>query len=406
MRRFELVEGKSSKFWEVSRDGSSLSVRFGRIGSNGQTRTRSFASESDAEAELGRLVREKCKKGYTEKRGEAKPDEAKGDGGRAADPAADTAPPVARSGPAPRKPPPPDEKAAPEGSREPGWLDAGGGYWLKLAEGKLVCRKGSQTLASVPKPVKECGVAEHLLMLREWLEGHRQACVETVESWMLRSLPVPRVVLEAVWPDPAWRATLENCFVVAFDGGAAASGSAGFLRGVSDRGIGLVDLDGETIWVRAHSVAIPHPVLVDELDEIRGLATDLSLTQGISQLFRETFAPGRDLDPAATAVQSYADGRFVQLNHCLAHCRKLGYRVKGGSAIVRVWERGEVFEARFWIGSEDPTAEACTGDLVWVGVGDKPVPVSEIPPVAFSEGMRMASAIHAARVVEKEADHA
>ena len=38
-RHFELVEGKSSKFWEIAPDGTSVTVRFGRIGTNGQTQT-------------------------------------------------------------------------------------------------------------------------------------------------------------------------------------------------------------------------------------------------------------------------------------------------------------------------------------------------------------------------------
>ena len=52
MRRFELTEGTSSKFWEVNREGAALTVRFGRIGADGQTQTKSFADDAKAEAEL------------------------------------------------------------------------------------------------------------------------------------------------------------------------------------------------------------------------------------------------------------------------------------------------------------------------------------------------------------------
>lgn len=67
VRRFELVEGSSSKFWEIHLDGASLSTRFGRIGASGQVSTKSFDSEDKAKKEYERLVAEKTKKGYSEK---------------------------------------------------------------------------------------------------------------------------------------------------------------------------------------------------------------------------------------------------------------------------------------------------------------------------------------------------
>lgn len=66
MRRFELIEGSSSKFWEVECSGEQLTVRYGRIGTNGQTQTKTFASAAKAQAEHDKLVREKTGKGYQE----------------------------------------------------------------------------------------------------------------------------------------------------------------------------------------------------------------------------------------------------------------------------------------------------------------------------------------------------
>ncbi len=65
-RRFELVEGSASKFWEVARDGCSVTVRFGRIGSSGQSQTKDFASEELADRHAARLIEEKLAKGYRE----------------------------------------------------------------------------------------------------------------------------------------------------------------------------------------------------------------------------------------------------------------------------------------------------------------------------------------------------
>jgi DNA ligase 1 len=63
-RRLELVEGSSSKFWEVARDGCAVTVRFGRIGSDGQSKTKAFASEELARSHAEGLIAEKVAKGY------------------------------------------------------------------------------------------------------------------------------------------------------------------------------------------------------------------------------------------------------------------------------------------------------------------------------------------------------
>jgi predicted DNA-binding WGR domain protein len=66
MRRFELVEGSSKKFWEIELQGTGYTVRWGRIGTNGQSQQKSFASTEKAQAEHDKLIAEKQKKGYSE----------------------------------------------------------------------------------------------------------------------------------------------------------------------------------------------------------------------------------------------------------------------------------------------------------------------------------------------------
>ncbi|WP_325090024.1 WGR domain-containing protein, partial [Burkholderia contaminans] len=66
MRRFELIEGNSSKFWEVEQDGSGLNIRWGRIGTAGQSQTKAFADDAKARAALDKLVKEETGKGYAE----------------------------------------------------------------------------------------------------------------------------------------------------------------------------------------------------------------------------------------------------------------------------------------------------------------------------------------------------
>jgi predicted DNA-binding WGR domain protein len=425
MRRFELSEGTSNKFWEVDCEGVSLTVRFGRIGANGQVQTKTFASAAKAASERDKLIAEKTKKGYVEKTVAAKADAAKADAAKvdaakvdaakvdaANDSVANAADSQVADAAAPATPRAARAKKAATAAtpgEEPGWIDAGKGYRLALREGKLVCKNArGQVLASVPKDVKDSDVGEQLAAVTEWLETHAKECIVAVETWMLRSLPTPRAVLEAVWDDPAWRAALENTVVTPVDAqGGLDTDRAGFLKGVDGaRGIGLVNLDGESIWVNAPAIAVPHPVLLAERDEFRGLAVELALKQGISQLFRETFTKGKDVDANATNVTEFRNGKFAQLNHALGLCRRLGYRVRGGFAVTRTWEASKVCEARFWVGSDDPMSETYTDVLVWVDDKDRTLKLGEVGPVAYSEGMRMAGAVYAGRVVPKEGENA
>ncbi len=286
-----------------------------------------------------------------------------------------------------------------------GWLAAGNGYQLTLDGAKLAAKndKGKR-LSAVPKELKDGELADQLEALRDWLAEHERECRATVELWMLRSLPVPRAVLEQVWDDPAWRKPLENAVVVAVAAnGAHARDRAGLFRGVDrdhKKGIGIVDIDGETAWLAADRIAILHPILIAELDAWRELVTQLGVVQGISQLHRETHVKPAELP--ATAIDQFADGKFAMLMHAVGKARALGYKVRGGFAVCSVWDGAAVSEARFWIGSDSPDAPTETGSLLWVDERERGLPLANVGPVAFSEGMRMASAIYAARVVEKE----
>src|SRR5262249_14740820 len=74
--RFEFSMGGSDKFWEVELKGSQLTVRFGRMGTNGQTQTKDFPSDAAAEKEYKKLIAEKLKKGYVELSASGAPDPA------------------------------------------------------------------------------------------------------------------------------------------------------------------------------------------------------------------------------------------------------------------------------------------------------------------------------------------
>jgi DNA ligase-1 len=65
-RHFEFVEGKSSKFWEVDVRGAEMTTRWGRIGSTGQSKTKTFADEAAANAAAEKVIAEKTGEGYKE----------------------------------------------------------------------------------------------------------------------------------------------------------------------------------------------------------------------------------------------------------------------------------------------------------------------------------------------------
>jgi len=66
-REFEFREGSSDKFWRITLDGKAFTVQFGRRGTNGQTQTKKWASDAEAQKNYEKLIAEKTKKGYVEK---------------------------------------------------------------------------------------------------------------------------------------------------------------------------------------------------------------------------------------------------------------------------------------------------------------------------------------------------
>jgi hypothetical protein len=286
------------------------------------------------------------------------------------------------------------------------WIPADKGYELAIEGKKLICKnpKGNQ-LASLPKWLRESELAGEMKGVVDWLVEHNRECESTIETWMLRSLAVPRSVLVSVWEDPSWSDALGNLVVCPLDKkDNPVQEQSGFLRDVdAKKGVGIVDLDGETQWLKVDRVMIPHPILLAELDDFRELATELSFNQVIDQLFRETWASDPD-KPDAESISEFSNGKFEALSHAVSLCRRLGYRVRGGSAACPVWENGTLTEARFWVGADDPEWETHTGELIFTDAMEKSVPIGKVGPVAYSEGMRMASGIYAKRVVKTDDD--
>lgn len=66
MRTFTYSDAKSHKFWNIELNESSFTVTYGKIGSKGQSSTKSFATPEKAQKEADALIREKLSKGYVE----------------------------------------------------------------------------------------------------------------------------------------------------------------------------------------------------------------------------------------------------------------------------------------------------------------------------------------------------
>lgn len=102
-REFRFAEGSSSKFWAIEQSGKGFTVTFGRIGTTGQTQTKEFGSEGEAQKAAEKLIAEKTKKGYTEVAAQPAPaSAAKPKKGAKAAPEPEPAPPAPE--PAPTEP--------------------------------------------------------------------------------------------------------------------------------------------------------------------------------------------------------------------------------------------------------------------------------------------------------------
>ncbi|MFB6981399.1 DUF4132 domain-containing protein [Streptomyces scopuliridis] len=298
-----------------------------------------------------------------------------------------------------------------------GWVETTGGYAVALDGTRVLCRNASgRTLKQVPSKLKDDPEVVRLRQLAEWLERHERECREQVDTWLVRSLPVPVALLARVWPDAAWQSALRDLVVAPVGAdGSADTGRAGFLRDADPaRGLGIVDLDGDSVWLEpagVETVLIPHPVLLEELAELREFAAELGIEQGAEQLFREVWRrpeAAEDVVGGGTAQEwrAYAHGKFAELRHATARAVSLGYRVRGGQAVCPLVEDGRQLEAAYWLGDDYPESESLTGSLEWRDRAGRRLPLAEVGPVAWSEGERMAALVYAGRVIESDEEKA
>ncbi|MER7964964.1 DUF4132 domain-containing protein [Streptomyces ardesiacus] len=281
-----------------------------------------------------------------------------------------------------------------------GWLAAGDRYEVALVEGRVVARATSATRdgheRTLPAEIRDRPEVVELQRFAEWLDRHAAECAAQVTAWMVSSLPVPAGLLAQVWPDEAWRAALRDIVVVG-----EGPDETGFLRDADGTGgLRVVNLDGETVRLTSPTVTMPHPVLLPDLEELRTFAAEAGVVQGVEQIHRATWLKPAGTDGGADSVSEFAGAEYRSWFHLSARATSLGYRISGSAVVDRVRDDGRTVTAR--VGMSDPYTEekAWTGRLYWHHGDDRGrLPLSEVGPVAWSEGMRMAAALHAGRTV-------
>ncbi|MFI5999428.1 DUF4132 domain-containing protein [Streptomyces sp. NPDC051366] len=285
------------------------------------------------------------------------------------------------------------------------WLAAGEGYEIALVEGKVAARSATgrtagRQLKTLPKALRDHPEVDRLRRLAEWLDRHEAACIAQVDTWMVSSLPVPTALLAQVWPDEAWQNALRDMAVVGED-----PDEVGFLRDATASGeLKVVNLDGETVRLSPRTVTLPHPVLLPDLDDVRDFAAELGIVQRVEQIHRPTWEKPEGLAATATEVRDYAGGVFASRFGLAARATGLGYRVSGGYATCKVRDTGGGTEAAVWIGEPYYEDETSTGALSWHDENGRAVRLTDVGPVAWSEGMRMAAALYAGRKIEEGGD--
>ena len=65
--RLEYKDKVSQKFWEVSATGSTINVKYGKLGTAGQNSVKKKGTPDAAKKEVEKMIKSKLKKGYKKK---------------------------------------------------------------------------------------------------------------------------------------------------------------------------------------------------------------------------------------------------------------------------------------------------------------------------------------------------
>ena len=264
-----------------------------------------------------------------------------------------------------------------------GWIGIATGHELTVEGTRrpvLACRTAAGRVpAKVPANVRKDPTAVRLAALCDRLGEHARAVHDQVESWMVRSLPVPAAVFAAVWDDPVWRETLTDLVIAPIVDGAPDLGRCALLR--------------EGAWTGADAFAIPHPLLLgDELPIWRAR----NLTQVVEQVRREVWTRPASMDRTFGVVDTcgYMDARYESGAAFERRVHELGGRIKGDRARFTV-HAPEPLGIEIDLDWSGPMSPAYMAWLSFTAGG------REIGDIAWSEGVRILMALYADRTVDE-----
>ena len=296
------------------------------------------------------------------------------------------------------------------------WTPAGD-YTLAL-DGTTVRARNSKgkDLKSVPAKVKKTDEYLQLDALATWLTQHERSCADTVRGWFLSGEQVAVALLAAVWVDPSWQKYVKDLVVQASNPGTAEQQITGLLRDADEHALRLVDLDGETTIIPVTTpdgiqttVTVPHPVLIEDIDDWREFAVELGVTQGTDQLFREVHHKPDTTEGRREALTRYAGARYEQGTVLMGRSKGAGYETTRFEVSLRVNELVSVDApsatattvfAVLSIDCGNPFDEGTIDDLNFVSPGAGRLDPVEVGPVAWSEGIRMAEFVYSGRTIE------
>ena len=278
------------------------------------------------------------------------------------------------------------------------WIDAGD-YSFRLDGETIIARNAKgRVLKSIPPKARKTEVFQRIEILQAYLQSHEVLCGDTVRDWFLKGLPVPVALVAAVWPDPAWQRCLKNLVVSVGDD------VMGFLRSAIEQRLQLVDLDGETVEIGATPskvLSIPHPAIMEDIDQWREFAVELGFTQGIDQLFRDIYRKPGDKDGLEAAVSKYDGAMYNQAGTLIGRSRGAGFQTSGDSISLTVLENGVEITAMLGIDAWYYDEEAALYEVQFARDGHVISP-EQVGPIAWSEGIRMCEFVYAGRSISEQ----
>lgn len=415
-------EGTSNKFYTLAVADNTLTIHFGRVGSDGQKNLKKFKTRELARKEFERLLAEKKKKGYVETDGSSSEpldvSAAKGKKGAAAK----SAPSKAKANPnlpapALEDPPVPGldletwrSGPLPIPERDPTPLPEGDfvveGYTIRFGDDEevIITDAKGKRLKSVPSKLRQTDDYQSLMRGRKDDRGRGKKAKRVLEDRMISGAPLTADEVAWLVQDDAFEEYFKGLVVIP----KGAADPVVLVAWDAQRGLGILPLDYDSRWIGWHDIDIPHPSKIRDVSAWQDMLVDLGLQQALVQVFREvktvpvaqrqlfecTMLANRETRSAASMERILMDdGWITRRGHAK---RTLSLREASGVTTVEAWfDYGEYYM---------PSDETTTGAF---GVNDdkgRPLRMNDVPPVLLGEIIRSLEVACASAGAKKDDD--